>query len=211
MYLFVWHSFHEHTFKASSRRLKIYLYLFTSLRRFLKKVLLALMEREYTCPSPCPVIAWPVELRSWRCRSFPCSQTRRVSRTKRLIVVSQWGGATTTAVYFFGVMIPSSWACKTEKMHRLKNKRRALSQWLGRMVYSAAVALSCWLVVLRNWISSLCFFSSTCRFSFSRFSMASHFALCSSSCFFSSALSVLRSAICKTPKTALWFKSWIVT
>ncbi len=39
--------------------------------------------------------------------------------------------------------------------------------------------LSCWLVRLRNWTSSACFFSSISRRSASRLSMASHLAFCS--------------------------------
>lgn len=61
--------------------------------------------------------------------------------------------------------------------------------------WTALMTLSCWLVAFRNCISSLSFFSSSCCFSCSRFSTASHFALCSSSCFFRSSRSLSRSAI----------------
>ena len=49
-------------------------------------------------------------------------------------------------------------------------------------VYMSVRTLSCWLVLLRNWISSACFFSSTALLSASRFSMASHLALSSLTC-----------------------------
>lgn len=55
---------------------------------------------------------------------------------------------------------------------------------------------SCWLARLRNWISSVCFFSSTCRRSFSCLSIASHLVFCSFTCLTSSIFSFSKSAIC---------------
>jgi len=67
--------------------------------------------------------------------------------------------------------------------------------------------LSCWFVLFKNWISSVCFFSSTWRCSWARFSICSHLAFSSLTVFSSSRFSSSSSAIYKTVITEM-FKFW---
>ena len=62
-------------------------------------------------------------------------------------------------------------------------------------VIETKITFNCWLVLFKNWISSACFFSSIARRSASRFSMASHLAFNSFTCFSSSNLSSPKSTI----------------
>lgn len=62
---------------------------------------------------------------------------------------------------------------------------------------------NCCVVRFKNWISSVCFFSSTCLCSAALFSVCSHFIFHSLTCFSNSLFSCSNSIILKTEKEEL--------
>ena len=124
----------------------------------------------------------------------------------QLISLHQTNGEMVTQVfsffsYFLGV-IPSSWFWKERQMGWMLKRATRLQQgsWCLANTFSFICddETSPWVAdwfSLGNWISSVYFFSSICRFSASLCSITSHLALSSFSCLFRSSISFSRSVV----------------